>query len=95
MEKTHTIGLDFVVICNHWLKRVGETKDLKPLRKEPFKLQLEKIMSVMSDDDLKNRVILLATLPYLKEDITQSKAGARKIREDLWRRLLYIEMLLY
>lgn len=88
-----TIRSDFISVTRPWIEKIEVTKDLKPLRKAMFFLFIKKLANWdhdISDEDF--GTILKKHIPSLRDEIFSSPIGGKKVREDIWRRLLWMEM---
>lgn len=76
----------FLIITEPWLTKVGSTKDLKTLRKADFTFALQELRHKVYGDILtKDAVVNIKTM------LLKSTIGFKPVREDLFRRLVWIE----
>jgi hypothetical protein len=102
MERT--LKTDFLTVTRPWLEKVANTKDLKPLRKADWKLAIDALVAAMHEitsllpeltdtqSDFVIGPLLEGTLPQIRSKIITSNVGGKAIRQDIWRRLLWIEI---
>lgn len=75
-------------IIRPWLEKVQNTKDLKPLRKS---LLVDKLKTLVEESEEQTNSQLLLKFKELEKDIF-SIPQFKKVREDIWRRLLFLKI---
>lgn len=87
------IVIAFMTVTKPFIERVESTKDMKPIRKALWFRDLIGIRdpSAIADLDTKSFGAILCNI---RDSIIKSDIGGKTTRADIWRRLLWVEILM-